>query len=73
MLITKNSPFTRKENTLDIPISEERYYAYLHSVKRPLIQEAFPDLSPGQREFLLTGITPDEWDSMFGIVEDEDE
>ena len=31
-----------------------------------LIQDAFPFLSPGEREFLMTGITPEEWDSIFG-------
>jgi len=27
-----------------------------------LIQKAFPDLSPEDREFIMTGITPEEWD-----------
>lgn len=29
------------------------------------IQTAFVFLSPEEREFLLTGITPDEWNAMF--------
>jgi len=32
--------------------------------KGMLIQNAF-DLSPAEREFLQTGITPEEWDSTF--------
>ena len=33
------------------------------------IQDAFPELTAGEREFIKTGITPDEFDSMFS--EDE--
>lgn len=29
------------------------------------IQEALGFLSAGEREFIMTGITPDEWDAMF--------
>jgi len=34
-----------------------------------LIQEAFPFLNPDEREFLLTGITPEQWDAIFGKEE----
>jgi hypothetical protein len=30
-----------------------------------LVQETFPEMSDGDREFLLSGITPIEWDYMF--------
>lgn len=30
-----------------------------------LIQQAFPFLSAEEREFLMTGITPEEWDEIF--------
>jgi hypothetical protein len=29
-----------------------------------LIQEAMPNLTPDEREFIKTGITNDEWDMM---------
>ena len=29
-----------------------------------LIQTAMPDLSPDEREFIMTGITPNEWEGM---------
>ena len=31
-----------------------------------LIQRAMPNLSPDEREFLMTGITADEWENTFG-------
>ena len=37
--------------------------------KGALVQDAFPFLSGDEREFLLTGMTPDEWDDLMG--EDE--
>lgn len=38
--------------------------------ERKAVQYAFPFLSTDQREFLMTGISPGEWDDIFG---DEDE
>lgn len=43
---------------------ERRYLAWSHG--KLLIQEAFPDLSEGQREFIKTGITSAEWDKYMG-------
>lgn len=34
-----------------------------------LIQDAFPFLTPDEREFMMTGITPEEWDRLFGEEE----
>tara|TARA_Y100000310_G_scaffold302746_1_gene340457 strand:+ start:468 stop:704 length:237 start_codon:yes stop_codon:yes gene_type:complete len=33
-----------------------------------LLQDAFPFLNAGEREFLKTGITPQEWETNFGRV-----
>lgn len=41
--------------------------------KGALIQDAFPFLSAAEREFLISGITPEEWDRMFGPNKDEPE
>ena len=35
------------------------------------IQDAFPRLTPDQREFLMTGLTPEEWGDLFGEEEEE--
>ncbi len=34
-----------------------------------LIQDAFPTLSADDREFIMTGITPEEWAEIFGEEE----
>ena len=70
MLITRISPFSGKEHTKEIPITEEQYAGitkgnFKWSVPGKLIQDAFPNLTPGQREFIMTGITEEEWDNEF--------
>jgi len=64
MLITKKSAFTGIEHTMDLPITQEQLEAYTSG--NGLIQNIFPDLTPDQREFLMTGVTSEEWDEFFG-------
>lgn len=55
--------------TLDLDVTQEQLDDYY---KRGfLLQDAFPHLSAGQREFIKTGITDAEWDEAF--KEDEEE
>lgn len=35
-----------------------------------LIHKVFPNLSTNDREFLISGATPAEWDNMFGGLEE---
>ena len=62
MQITKRSPFSGKTHTLDIPVTQEQLDKWHNGI---LIQNAMPNLTPDQREFLMTGITKDEWDATF--------
>lgn len=62
MIITRTSPFTGESRSLDIPITEAQYDTWRSGA---LIQNAMPHLTPGEREFILTGITDDEWDNLF--------
>jgi len=36
-----------------------------------LVQDAFPQLTPSEREFIVTGILDSEWNDMFGEEIDE--
>jgi hypothetical protein len=49
---------------LDIPITEESFMEWQRS--GALIQDAFPALSVDHREFMISGITPDEWQDIMG-------
>jgi len=65
MFITKKSQVSGKINTMEINITPQEYEHYLYGRDRRLIQQMFPSLSASEREFLMTGTTPQEWDNMF--------
>jgi hypothetical protein len=67
MLITRKSQISGIERTLNIPCTEEQYNAYIAGQH---IQYAMPNVSPQDREFILTGITSSEWGEVF--PEDEE-
>ncbi len=58
MQITRRSPFSGEHNTMEIAVTQ----AQLDNWSRgALIQDAMPNLTADEREFIKTGITPDEW------------
>ncbi len=62
MKITRVSQYSGKERTMEIPCTPEQLHAYNEG---ELIQIAMPQLNDEQREFIMTGITSEEWDKMF--------
>ena len=70
MRVRRRNPFTGEVNFMELPITEKEYAeAYRNWIKGMYIQDAFPTLTPDQREFIKTGITPDYWNKMFGSEE----
>ena len=63
MLITRKSLISGNINSMSLPITEEQYTAWEQGT---LVQVAMPHLSPDEREFVRTGITPEEWADNFG-------
>jgi len=61
--VTKRSPFTGVETTIEIPYTQAQLENWEGGM---LIQNAMPNLTPDEREFLLTGITAEEWENSFG-------
>jgi len=54
-----------------VKVKTDKLMTYLRlltnpAIRTPLIQEAFPDMEPEAREYLVSGISPDGWDQMFG-------
>ena len=62
MQITRTNPFNGEVNTLNIHVTDEQVQAYMDGA---LIQNAFPHLTAGEREFIKTGITEEAWEEMF--------
>ena len=71
MIIYLNrSILSGKDGSMEFPLSEQEFEASYNAWKSGmLIQEAFPTLNADQREFLMTGITPEEWTQKFGEEE----
>ena len=64
MKITRVSPFSNKKTTLEIAVTAKQIASW---EKGELIQDAMPNLTPAEREFIKMGITHDEWDDIFGV------
>ena len=62
MLITRTSNVSGVTRTLDLPITQDQLNAWLNGA---LIQDAFPNLSDNEREFILSGISGEEWNQLF--------
>lgn len=62
MLITRTSPFTGTTITMNIDVTQAQLDAWQAGT---LIQDAMPNVSADDREFIMTGITPEEWDELF--------
>ena len=58
MKITRTSLVTGIVHTLDLNVTQAQLDAYEQGM---LLQDAFPDLPAPEREFIKTGITPEEW------------
>ena len=68
MLIERRSPLTGRTNFMDLDVTQEMFDEWRSGA---LIQNAFPHLTPDEREFILTGYTPEDWEAMFGGDDDE--
>ena len=63
MQIVRTSRISGNTNVMDIDITTDQFLSWING---SLIQDVMPDISADEREFIMTGITPDEWDAMFG-------
>lgn len=66
MEITRISKYSGIMRSRMLDITQEQLDDYTRGA---LIQNAFPNLTDEEREFFLTGITPNEWAEMFSKKE----
>lgn len=66
--VRTRSVLSGKLNEMDLIVDPNALERWLVSPRgeRPFLRDAFPNLSDDEREFLLSGSTPDEWDMYFG-------
>ena len=70
--VTKKSIISGKTNTMELDINQEDLDRY-EQIGGLLVQAVFPQLSSSEREFLISGITPTEWNDTFGEEENDDD
>lgn len=59
--------FDGDEQHMDMDLTAEQFSVSLKAWRSGnLIQNAFPTLSSEEREFLMTGTSPQKWEEMFG-------
>lgn len=66
---TETCSITRYGKTMDFPAELEnkiRKWLEIPRQVRPYCQDHFPELNADQREFLISGTTPEEWERLFG-------
>ena len=62
MIITKVSMLSKIERSLDLDVTTEEMEAWKSGM---LIQDAMPRLNENEREFIMTGITAEEWEKHY--------
>jgi hypothetical protein len=55
---------------MELNVTQEQLTAWESGVN---IQVAMPQLNADEREFIKTGVTPTEWNELFGEEEDEED
>lgn len=63
MLVKRTSPFSGITRERELDITPEQWTQYTKG--EGLIQNIFHNLSASDREFIITGITDDEWNDTF--------
>jgi len=66
--VHKQSCITGKHHSMVLPTRQGNLEHWIDT--GTLVQDAFPHFDDDQREFLISGITPEEWDETFGSEEE---
>jgi len=69
MTINRISGITGNLHTREIDVTDDQLKSWTEGA---LIQDAMPHLSADDREFLMTGVTPEEWLAAFAAPPAED-
>ena len=69
MKITRTSIVSGIERTKNIAVTQEQIDSWEAGA---LIQTVMPHLTTDEREFLITGMTSDEWDQVFHDIGEDD-
>lgn len=71
MIVTRTSEFSGITRSIDLPVTQEQLDKWDNG-NGPHIQHVFPHLTDNQREFILSGITEEEWDEWDEMFPEDD-
>ena len=72
--LTRTSPFDGLPITMEINTTElkiDQWDFWDRAPGMPLVQDFFFECNADEREFILTGVTPDQWIKLFGEEVDQ--
>ena len=61
--VQRKSILSSEYNTMQLDVTEEQLQRHRNG---ELIQDVFPHLPAEEREFIMSGITPEEWEKIYG-------
>jgi len=62
--VMRVSPLTGKTNIMQIDITLDQIHQWENGLG--LIQDIMPNLTASEREFIMSGMTDDDWNEAFG-------
>lgn len=62
--VQRVSPLTGKTNSMVLDITPEQVAEWNNPQRTKLIQDIFPNLDVVEREFIMTGYTAQDWNSL---------
>ena len=65
MIVERKSIVTGKVYEMEIDITVQQLFDFMNG-RLGLAQDAFPHLTAEEREFIISGIHPIEWNELFG-------
>jgi len=68
MLLERTSMVSGKTTSRELDITQAQLDEWANGA---FIQDVFPYLSLSDREYIMTGITEDEWDTLMKEIDDE--
>lgn len=64
--VERISPLTGKPSAMCLDVVQEQVDEWNNPNRTRLIQDIFPNLTDEEREFIMTGYTPEDWKAIYG-------
>lgn len=66
LYVERISPLTGKPSAMVLDVIQEQVDEWNNPNRTRLVQDIFPNLTDDEREFIMTGYTPEDWKAIYG-------